>query len=94
MLTGRGTGLRYFTDPRAGRTLFAHEGIPCNAPSWGLLVAVDLDQGTIRWSVPTGGKQYLVVAPGGHVQIGSQLGDHVIAYTLPDSLDSVSERNP
>jgi quinoprotein glucose dehydrogenase len=29
------------------------------------------------------GRQYLVVAPGGHVRLGSKLGDAVIAYTLP-----------
>ncbi len=143
-LTGRGTGLRYHTE----RTVFEEGGVPCNAPPWGLLVAVDLAKGTIRWSVPTGerdgvqglssygpplataggvvfhagttelvlrahdaatgavlarfalpaglhagpityklregGKQYLVIAPGGHVGKGSVLGDYVIAYTLPD----------
>jgi len=150
LLTGRGTGLRYFTSPRTGRTLFAHAGVPCNAPPWGLLVALDLDSGEIRWSVPTGvskdgarglsafgpplvtagglvfhggtsesvfraydvdtgevlrtfdlpaglhagpityrvrpgGRQYLVVAPGGHVGLGSKLGDYVIAYALPEA---------
>jgi quinoprotein glucose dehydrogenase len=143
-LTGRGTGLRYHTE----RTLFAHDGVPCNAPPWGRLVAVDLARGTIRWSVPAGekdgvsglhnygpplatagglvfhagtnelalrahdadtgavlarfplpaglhagpityklradGKQFLVIAPGGHVGKGSALGDAVIAYALPD----------
>jgi len=143
-LTGRGTGLRYHTE----RTLFAEDGVPCNAPPWGLLVAVDLARGAIRWSVPTGqrdgvqglssygpplatagglvfhagttelalrahdassgavlatfplpaglhagpisyklrpdGKQFLVIAPGGHVGKGSELGDAVIAYALPD----------
>jgi quinoprotein glucose dehydrogenase len=149
LLTGRGTGLRYFTSPRTGRTLFAHDGVPCNAPPWGLLVALDLDSGEMRWSVPTGvspdgarglsafgpplatagglvfhggtseslfraydldtgevlrafdlpaglhagpityrvrpgGRQYLVVAPGGHVGLGSKLGDYVISYALPE----------
>lgn len=28
-------------------------------------------------------KQYLVIAPGGHIGLGSKQGDYVIAYTLP-----------
>jgi quinoprotein glucose dehydrogenase len=147
-LTGRGTGHRYWTSPISGRTLFAVDGVPCNRPPWGELVAVDLDAGEIRWRMPTGeadgvrglngygpplatagnlifhsgtrdlrlrahdaatgevvasfdlpaglhagpityklrpeGKQYVVVAPGGHVGLGSQLGDYVIAFALPD----------
>ncbi len=147
VLTGRGTGLRY----RQDRSLFEADGLPCNAPPWGWLVAVDLNRGEIRWKAPVGrdpalgveglpnfgpplvtagglvfhggsrdlhlrahdartgevlatfdlpaglhagpityqltpgGKQYLVVAPGGHVGLGSELGDYVIAYTLPGS---------
>lgn len=145
VLTGRGTGLRYWMDRRA----FADGDVPCNRPPWGYLVAVDLDRGEIRWKVPAGqlgdveglpnfgpplvtagglvfhagsrdlrlrahdaatgevlatfplpaglhagpityklrpdGKQYLVVAPGGHVGLDTKLGDYVIAYTLPDS---------
>lgn len=144
VLTGRGTGLRY----RMDRSLLLSDDVPCNKPPWGWLVAVDLNQGDIRWKVPvgldesgveglrnfgpplvtagglvfhagsrdlrlrahdaasgevlatydlpaglhggiityklsTGGKQYLVIAPGGHVNLGSKLGDYVIAYTLP-----------
>ena len=147
-ITGRGTGHRYWLSPIRGRTLFEHDGIPCNAPPWGMLVAVDLNAGEIRWSVPTSsrgtglgglnfgpplvtagglvfhagttelmlrahnaatgaviatfelpaglhagpityklrpdGKQFLVIAPGGHVGVGSKLGDYVIGYALPD----------
>jgi quinoprotein glucose dehydrogenase len=147
ILTGRGTGLRYQIHPWYGRTVFAHGGVPCNAPPWGRLVGVDLEQGEIVWSVPTSagpgdpglagygpplatagglvfhagtaapvlrvhdtasgklvttlalpaglhagavsyrvradGPQLLVVAPGGHSDIRSPLGDYVIAYALP-----------
>ncbi|MDY7095860.1 MAG: pyrroloquinoline quinone-dependent dehydrogenase [Acidobacteriota bacterium] len=145
--TGRGTGERYWLHPVTGRTVFQHEGVLCNKPPWGRLVAVDLAQGTIAWSasssigpddpglgglapalstasglvfhggtkdpvmrvhdaetgelvttfdLPAGlhagpisyklqpdGKQFLVVAPGGHIGVGSPAGDYVIAYTLP-----------
>jgi quinoprotein glucose dehydrogenase len=150
LLTGRGTGLRYFMD----RQLFAVGEVPCNAPPWGWLVAVDLDGGEIRWRAPIGKdengveglpnfgpplatagglvfhgggrdlhlyardsatgdiiasfplpaglhggpisyqtarshKQFLVVAPGGHVGLGTKLGDYVIAYALPDSRSGI-----
>jgi quinoprotein glucose dehydrogenase len=148
LLTGRGTGEAYRLHPLSGRTLFQHDGVPCNPPPWGRLVAVDLAHGTIAWSASTsvaaddpggasygpalatasglvfhagtqrpvlrvhdsetgeriasfdlpaglhagpisyrlrpGGKQFLLIAPGGHIGLGSQLGDYVIAYTLPD----------
>jgi quinoprotein glucose dehydrogenase len=152
LLTGRGTGLRYFMD----RQLFAVGGVPCNAPPWGWLVAVDLDAGKIHWKEPIGTdengvvglpnfgpplvtagglvfhagsrdlhlyardsatgavlarfelpaglhagpitykiapghKQFIVVAPGGHVTLGTKLGDYVIAYTLPDSKEETHE---
>jgi quinoprotein glucose dehydrogenase len=142
VLTGKGTGLRF----RMDRKLFAVDGVPCNRPPWGWLVAVDLNEGEIRWRAPVGeadgvrglpnygpllvtggglvfhagsrdlrlrahdtrsgevlatfdlpaglhagpityklrpeGKQFVVVAPGGHVGLGSKLGDYVIAYAL------------
>src|SRR5262245_24207599 len=53
LLTGRGTGERYRLSPLSGRTLFDHDGVPCNRPPWGLLVGVDLARGTIAWSAST-----------------------------------------
>jgi hypothetical protein len=53
LLTGRGTGERYRLHPLRGRTRFQHDGIPCNAPPWSRLVAVDLARGTLAWSVST-----------------------------------------
>jgi quinoprotein glucose dehydrogenase len=43
-----------------------------------------LSAGPITYRVRADGKQFLVVAPGGHIGVGSPLGDYVIAYTLPD----------
>jgi quinoprotein glucose dehydrogenase len=43
-----------------------------------------LHAGPITYKLRPEGKQFLVIAPGGHVGIGSPLGDYVIAYTLPD----------
>jgi quinoprotein glucose dehydrogenase len=141
-----GTGLRYGQI----RETLTEQGRPCHKPPWGVLHAVDLNTGEIRWEVPVGedpttgdrglsnfgpplvtagglvfhagsrelklrahdvetgavlatfplpaglhagpvtyklrpgGKQYLVVAPGGHARLGSRLGDYVLAYTLAD----------
>lgn len=143
--TGRSSGEHYRID--GGHTLFAHDGVPCNRPPWGTLVAVDVDEGEIAWSVSTStgpddpgnsgygpplatagglvfhggtwfpvlrihdtttgerirtielpagvhggaisyklrpeGRQYIVVAAGGHDGLGSRKGDYVIAWALP-----------
>jgi len=43
-----------------------------------------LHAGPISYKLEPDGKQFLVIAPGGHIGIGSPLGDYVIAYTLKD----------
>jgi quinoprotein glucose dehydrogenase len=128
-------------------------GIPCTAPPWGSLHAVDLAQGKLLWSVPLGttrdvapwpfwwirgvpalggplvtgaglvfigaavdnylrafdlasgqelwkgrlpaggqatpmsythgGRQFIVIAAGGHKTAGTKLGDHLLAFALP-----------
>ena len=134
--------------------LRTRKGVLCNPPPWGVLSAVDLLSGKVRWQVPLGtiptlaqapgssawgspnlggsiitagglvfiaaamdqylrafdietgkelwkgslpaggqatpmtyrgkdGKQYVVIAAGGHGRLGTPLGDYVIAYALP-----------
>ena len=43
-----------------------------------------LHAGPISYKLRPDGAQYLVIAPGGHIGLGSKLGDYVIAYTLPN----------
>ena len=127
--------------------LLSSSGLPCTAPPWGTVAAVDLFTGKKAWDVPLGtylpgqksgtinlgglivtagglvfsaagmdtklhafdsttgaelwsfdlpaggqatpmtytlnGKQYLVLAAGGHGKLGTKQGDSVIAFTLP-----------
>jgi quinoprotein glucose dehydrogenase len=45
------------------RFLQAASDLPCAPPPWGMLSAVDMNQGTIQWRVPLGSMQYF---GGGH----------------------------
>ncbi|MGE0354856.1 MAG: pyrroloquinoline quinone-dependent dehydrogenase [Gemmatimonadales bacterium] len=62
------------------------------------LRAFDTETGKELWSAPlpagghatpmsysTGGRQYIVVAAGGHDRLRTPLGDYVLAFALPDS---------
>jgi quinoprotein glucose dehydrogenase len=53
-----------------------------------------LHAGPISYKLAGDGKQFLVVAPGGHSAMGSPLGDYVIAYTLPDSASAARSSTP
>lgn len=127
--------------------LLSPSGLPCNAPPWGTVAALDLFAGKKIWDVPLGnlvpgmqtgtitlggpmatvgglvftaaamdnflrafdvetgaelwkyelpaggqatpmtytlaGKQYVVIAAGGHGKLGTKQGDYVMAFTLP-----------
>jgi quinoprotein glucose dehydrogenase len=45
------------------RFLQASSDLPCSPPPWGVLSALDMAEGTIKWQVPLGSMQYF---GGGH----------------------------
>jgi quinoprotein glucose dehydrogenase len=62
------------------------------------LRAFDLATGRVLWSAPlpagghalpmsyrAAGRQYVVIAAGGHDRLGTKLGDYVLAYALPEA---------
>ena len=60
------------------RALLSPHGLPCNPPPWGSLVAVDLADGTIRWTTPLGTTADIVKDPAGIVSGTPNLGGPII----------------
>lgn len=69
--------------------------------------AFDLDTGDVRWSttLPAGGhalpmtyryrgRQYVVIAAGGHPRMGAPAADHVVAFALPEADAAASTAAP
>jgi len=67
-------------------------GIPCVKPPWGMLTAVDMQRGTIKWQIPLGDIPYIhlnlgmpaiggpIVTASGLVFIGASLDDRFRAF--------------
>ena len=37
----------------------------------------------MTYQIDRGGKQYIVIAAGGHGKLGTKMGDYVVAFSLP-----------
>jgi len=75
------------------RTVFKSAlGVPCVAPPWGTLTAVDMVRGTIKWQIPLGDTPFIhmnvgmpgtggpIVTAGGLVFIAASLDDRLRAF--------------
>jgi quinoprotein glucose dehydrogenase len=86
-------------------------GIPCTSPPWGLLVALDLRSGQIRWRVPLGTTRDLapwpfwwlrgvpnfggpLVTKSGLIFIGAAADDYLRAYAIEDGKELWRYRLP
>ena len=96
-VTGVPTPLRWGS-PNLGGPLVTGRLVFIGATMDRRLRAFDLSSGALLWTeelpasaqsspltyrVRPGGRQFVVIAAGGHSGMGSSLGDHIVAYALP-----------
>jgi len=74
------------------RFMQSPSGLPCSAPPWGMLTAVDMNEGKIRWQVPLGSLQdfggaHAQQIPAGAISLGGPIataGGLVFIAGTPD----------
>jgi len=101
---GRPYGMRRWT-------VLSPLGVPCNAPPWGTLAAIDLNAGAILWQVPLGTVRDIAPLPipwklgtpnlggplitaSGLVFIGAAMDDYLRAFDLATGEELWKERLP
>ena len=53
---------------------------------WKTKLPASAQSSPMTYRAKPGGRQFVVIAAGGHDGLKSSLGDHVIAYALPNTL--------
>ncbi|HYM33677.1 MAG TPA: pyrroloquinoline quinone-dependent dehydrogenase [Candidatus Cybelea sp.] len=92
------------------RVLLSPLGLPCNAPPWGMLTAVDINAGTIKWNATLGtvpentwappfklgtpGFGGPIVTAGGLVFIGAALDSYIRAFDVETGAELWKARLP
>jgi glucose dehydrogenase len=100
-------GIRFGMPNMGGPIVTAGGLIFIAAATDNYLRAFDIDTGEELWkgALPAGGqatpmtyhseatgKQYVVIAAGGHGGLGTTRGDHVVAFALPDAIAGAAAR--
>jgi glucose dehydrogenase len=90
--TARPTSGQSWADELSAARRLPFTKLPCKAPPYGGIRAIDLATGKTIWDRPfrmapmtyaVNGRQYVVLMTGGHHFMETPVGDQVIAWALP-----------
>jgi quinoprotein glucose dehydrogenase len=94
------------------KPLLSPLGVPCIAPPWGTLTAINMAKGTIDWQIPLGTIEDLapaivpnfeygvpnlggpVITAGGLIFIGAAVDNYIRAFNLADGIEVWKQRLP